>query len=72
MGHVREHVHGHLGQIGGPRSPGRSVGEDHGRLLIELTIAPSGFEPLSPAPKAGMLGLYTTGLVHPPATSTKE
>ena len=26
------------------------------------SIAPSGFEPLSPAPKASMLGHYTTGL----------
>ncbi len=25
-------------------------------------LAPSGFEPLSPAPKASMLGHYTTGL----------
>ena len=30
-----------------------------GRIRI---IAPSGFEPLSPAPKASMLGHYTTGL----------
>ena len=29
---------------------------------IEMWIAPSGFEPLSPAPKASMLGHYTTGL----------
>ncbi len=27
-------------------------------------IAPSGFEPLSQAPKARMLGHYTTGLRH--------
>ncbi len=26
------------------------------------SLAPSGFEPLSPAPKASMLGRYTTGL----------
>jgi hypothetical protein len=31
----------------------RRAGED---------LAPSGFEPLSPAPKASMLGHYTTGL----------
>ena len=27
-------------------------------------LAPSGFEPLSPAPKASMLGRYTTGLLR--------
>ncbi len=31
-------------------------GQEHSR------IAPSGFEPLSPAPKASMLGHYTTGV----------
>jgi hypothetical protein len=32
----------------------------------EVGVAPSGFEPLSPAPKASMLGHYTTGLSRTP------
>ena len=43
---------------------GHSIGR-HGSqrgIDIILIVAPSGFEPLSPAPKASMLGLYTTGL----------
>ncbi len=36
-------------------------------------VAPSGFEPLSPAPKASMLGHYTTGLrASPPGDDTKS
>ena len=38
----------------------------------EGDLAPSGFEPLSPAPKAGMLGRYTTGLRYGRVPRTKE
>ena len=35
-------------------------------------LAPSGFEPLSPAPKASMLGHYTTGLCRGLGPPTKR
>ncbi len=40
-------------------------------MLQQWAIAPSGFEPLSPAPKASMLGHYTTGLAGPRVRRTK-
>ena len=30
---------------------------------MKRTVVPNGFEPLSPAPKAGMIDHYTTGLL---------
>ncbi len=41
--------------------PGPKISRAKGARIV----APSGFEPLSPAPKASMLGHYTTGLAVP-------
>lgn len=32
-------------------------------IVLEIMVALSGFEPESPAPKAGMIDHYTTGLL---------